>query len=336
MYLRVPCVIVVRSRPTHIPAIAALRALDAAVRHMSFTKAAEELHISQSAVSHQIAYLEQLWGIQLFDRRPRRVEPTREGEALALVVRSFIHQLRSTLDGMDGQPSPADRLKISTTESFALAWLLPRLHKFTQKARDIDVWISTSDSLVDFHSDEFDVAIRLCTTTPPDLEATFVLREYVFPVCSPRLLERISVPQKPRDLLKLPLLFREPVRAGPNWDEWFRYYGIIEGIPDRGLRFPDSFMAIQAALTGQGVALARSAHVVEFLKRKDLVKLLDDAMLSPAAYYFVCPKGQDQNPHINVLKDWLIAEAADDQVEFQHQATLRGPSAREGPATQDG
>ena len=125
-----------RFRPLHHPPIAALRALEAAARHLSFTKAADELHISQSAVSHQIAYLEKLWGIQLFHRRPRRIEPTTEGEALARVVRMFLHELRSTLEAIEGPVSSTDRLKISTTESFALAWLLPRLPNFTQKFKE--------------------------------------------------------------------------------------------------------------------------------------------------------------------------------------------------------
>ena len=163
------------------PPIAALRALEAAARHMSYTKAAVELHITQSAVSHQIRHAEELWGLKLFERRGRRILLTQNGQALIPVVRDFINGLTTTLEELKGEDS-RDSLRVSLLQSFAFKWLVPRLGNFNQERPGIDVWISTTEELVDFSLDNADMGIRLGHGNWPELHVTPLLKEYVFPV----------------------------------------------------------------------------------------------------------------------------------------------------------
>ncbi len=297
------------------PPIATLRALEAAARHLNFTKAAEELCVTQSAVSHQIRHLEDLWGLKLFDRPPRSLVLTRNGQALAPVVRNFFDRLSETLETLKTEVN-RDPLRIDTLQSFAVKWLVPRLNDFHDKFPDIDVWISTNDELVNFVTENVDVAIRLGQGNYPGLHSTLLLREYVFPVCSPAFLKKAGMPASPVDLLKLPLLLRLGDPAHPNWEDWFAEVG-HEGVAViEGPRFPDTNMALQAAMDGQGIALARSAHVYDDLKANKLVKLFDVDYPSSVSYYIVCPSGTENKPKISSVREWLLAEAALVQTEY--------------------
>ena len=168
-----------------LPPTAALRALEAAARHLSYTRAAEELHITQSAVSHQIRHVEGLWGLKMFARRGRRLALTPEGQALVPIVREFMDRLAEALKEL-GSQEERGALRVSLLQSFAYKWLVPRLGEFARIHPEIDVWISTSDRYADFRSADVDVAIRLGTGDWPDLHVTPLLHEYAFPVCSPR------------------------------------------------------------------------------------------------------------------------------------------------------
>lgn len=302
------------------PPIAALRALEAAARHLSYTKAAEELHITQSAVSHQIRHAEELWGLKLFERRGRRLMLTQNGQALVPVVRSFINGLTSTLEDLKGEDN-RDSLRVSLLQSFAFKWLVPRLGHFNQQHPGIDVWISTTEELIDFTLDNADMGIRLGHGNWPELHVTPLLKEYVFPVCSPRLLEELGTPAKPEDLFNYPLLRRSAMDICPRWRDWFRDAGIqIKRIP-KGTKFPDTSMAVQAAIDGQGVALARSAHVSDDLASGRLVKLFNIYSESSVAYFVVCPRGKENNPSILAFTEWLLEEAKIAQEEFDAVVT---------------
>jgi len=297
------------------PPIAALRALEAAARHMSYTKAAVELHITQSAVSHQIRHAEELWGLKLFERRGRRILLTQNGQALIPVVRGFINGLTTTLEELKGEDS-RDSLRVSLLQSFAFKWLVPRLGNFNQERPGIDVWISTTEELVDFSLDNADMGIRLGHGNWPELHVTPLLKEYVFPVCSPRMLEKLGTPSNPSDLFDYPLLRRSAMDICPRWRDWFRDAGIqIKRIP-KGTKFPDTSMAVQAAIDGQGIALARSAHVSDDLASGRLVKLFNIYSESNVAYFVVCPRGKENNPSIVAFTEWLLEEAKIAQTEF--------------------
>ena len=297
------------------PPIATLRALEAAARHLNFTKAADELCVTQSAVSHQIRHLEDLWDLKLFDRPPRGLVLTRNGQALAPVVRNFFDHLSETLETLKTEIK-RDPLRIDTLQSFAVKWLVPRINEFHNEFPDIDLWISTHDELVNFATENVDMAIRLGKGNYPGLHSTLLLKEYVFPVCSPDFIDKVGMPSTHDDLYELPLLLRLGDPAHPNWEDWFAQVGQKDVVVVEGPRFPDSNMALQAAKEGQGIALARSAHVSEDLKAGKLVKLFNYDYPSNVSYYLVCPNGKENTPKIASVRDWLIAEASLAQVEY--------------------
>ncbi|WP_108882290.1 transcriptional regulator GcvA [Anderseniella sp. Alg231-50] len=304
--------------PDHLPPLAALRALEAAARHGSFTRAAAELNVTQSAISHQIRHLEALWGLELFARDARPLALTKSGAALVPVARDFFARLSATLENLRIEDARG-ALKISTLESFALTWLVPRLSDFRERHDGIDVWISTMDQFVDFAVDDVDLGIRLGHGVYPGLHSTLLLREYVFPVCSVQLVKRLGMPANPADLVRFPLLLRHDEVMSSNWDTWLAAAG-VPGLPiDHGPRFPNSNMALQAAIAGQGVALVRSAHVDGSLEAAGLVRLFDVHFPADAAYYLVCPEGAQSRPRIAAFRDWIQAEAARSQQRYDQE-----------------
>ncbi len=303
-----------------LPPTAALRAFESAARHLSYTRAAEELSITQSAVSHQIRHIEQLWELKLFLRRGRSLRLTEAGHVLAPIVRDFIKRLSAKLTELRPGDDRSVSLRVSLLQSFAFKWLVPRLGQFSQQYPSINVWISTTDELIDFSMHEVDVGIRLGHGGWSGLSEELILREYVFPVCSPRFLSRIMPPEAPEDLLRYPLIYRHSQDICPRWRDWFRYAGVeIKSLP-KGSKFPDTSMAVQAAIDDFGVALARSAHVQDDLATGRLVKLFDVSSPSNVAYYFVCPKGRESEPNIRAFHDWVVEEAVLSQREFDRVA----------------
>ncbi len=299
----------------HLPPIAALRAFEAASRHLSFTKAAEELFITQSAVSHQIRHIEDLWEFKLFERASRQLIITKEGQMLVPIVRDFLDGMNRTLSEITSTETRLS-IRVSLVQSLAVKWLVPRLGKFYELEPEISVWISTSDEIIDFSNEEVDVAIRLGHGQWQDLHVEPLLHEYVFPVCSPTFLRRVSRPESPQDLLNYPLLYRHSFDICPRWRDWFADAGIeVKSLP-RGSRFPDTAMSVQAAIDSQGVALARSAHVEQDLEAKRLVKLFDVYSKSPVSYYFVCPHKAIAQPRIAAFRTWLFDEAKQCQETF--------------------
>ena len=291
-----------------LPSITALRALEASSRLLSFTKAADELFITQSAVSHQIRYLEDLWGFKLFERQGRRLITTKEGQMIVPVVREFLENMTRVLGEITNTENRSS-IRVSLVQSLAVKWLVPRLGRFNELYPEISVWIQTSDDIVDFAIDEVDMAIRLGHGEWTEYHLDLLLREYVFPVASPDLLKRLGYPEKPDDLLHYPLLYRHSYDNCPRWRDWFRDAGIaIKSLP-RGSRFPDTSIAVQAAVDHQGIALARSAHVEAELAAGRLIKLFDVFSPSPVSYYIVCPQSAIKQARIAAFRNWLLEEA---------------------------
>ncbi|MGU9956976.1 MAG: transcriptional regulator GcvA [Arenicellales bacterium WSBS_2016_MAG_OTU3] len=309
-----------------LPPISALRTLEAAARHLSYTRAAQELNITQSAVSHQIRHAEELWGLKLFERRGRRIVITEAGQTLAPIVRDFISRMNDALQDLHVSDNHR-AVRVTLLQSLAIKWLVPRLGHFNRDNPDIDVWISASNEVVDLNQDNVDLAIRLGLGNWPGLHSTLLMREYVFPVCSPSLIERLGEPETPRDLLRYPLLRRYLGDICPRWKDWFADAGIqIRAVP-KGTRFPDTGMAIQAAIDGQGVGLARSAHVADDLAAGRLVKLFDVYSPSSVAYYIVTNKARVNQPDIVAFREWLLAEATVSQKEFDRVVAASIPNA---------
>jgi len=304
--------------PIRYPSMSALRALEAAARHLSYTRAAEELFVTQSAISHQIKHIEELWGVQLFQRRGRTLILTEAGHAIVPVVREFVRRLTSTIEDLqEVQPGPT-ALRVTLLQSFAFKWLVPRLGHFNHEYPDINVWISTSDELVDFDSENADIGIRLGYGNWSNLYEELLLQEYVFPVCSPHFLEEYGIPDKPEDLLSLPLLRRNAIDILQRWRDWFRDADVTIRKMPKGTQFPQTSLAIQAAIDDQGVALARSAHVLDDIKAGRLVRLFPEVKSkSNLSYFFVCIRGRESEPQITAFRGWLKREAEISESEFE-------------------
>lgn len=298
-----------------LPPTATLRAFEVATRHATFTSASEELHVTQSAVSHQLKHLEEIWGLQLF-QRGKSLRLTPAGAALAPIVREFFMNLEATLFDLRGQEGRV-RLKVSTTYSFALKWLLPRLPGLSLQHPEILITLETTDKAIHFSSGEPDVAIRFGTGNYPGLYSEFMFREQIFPVASPDLLSRIGVPREPAELLRYPLLTRDGADLVPKWALWFQQVGVGVSALKESVRFADTNMTIEAALLGQGIALARSGHVETEIGDGSLVRLFDVPFPSPVAYYFVCPKGMEAQSHIVSFRNWLLTEAGKAQQDYR-------------------
>ncbi len=308
-----------RLKPQHLPPTSALRALEAAARHLSFTAAAQELNVTQSAISHQIKALEQAWGLPLFERVGRGLRLTPAGKDFAQIAARFIEDLTTTLQRHQNTPL-RQSLRISTVQSFATKWLVPRLHDFQVQHPGVDVWISASEDLVDLGRpagpNRVDAAIRLSQRRFPGLAMTPLLTEQVFPVCSPAFIARWGKPRRPEDLRDLPLLLRNQDRGVPTWADWFEHVGLRDIHLDHGIRFLESSLAIQAALDGHGIALARSAHLSDELSRGNLVRLFRIPFVSPLKYFFVCRQDRAREPAIAAFRDWIVGQAQQTQEEI--------------------
>lgn len=303
----------------HLPPIAALRALACAARHLSFTKAAQELNVTQSAVSHQIRHIEELWEIQLFERRPRQLLLTPAGEELAGIVNDFIDELEKSLENLKADEGHT-ALRVEMLPSLAVKWLVPRLQEFRVEHPEVDVWLSTRQDIRPAMSSMLDAVITLGDGQYPGFASWELMRDYVIPVARPRLLEEYGMPATPADLCKLPLLLRHSGVLSPGWEYWFDHAGVAPEVYQsalrEGTRFPDTNMAIQAAFEGQGVALARSAHVWEDLETGRLVRLFDIHCPSDVSVYFVCRTEQAERPALIAFRDWLLREARESQAAF--------------------
>ncbi len=307
-----------------LPSITALRILEAATRHNNFTQAAQELNITPSAVSHQIRKLEEMWGLKLFERRPRQVAQTRSGQELATFVRSFLFGIKSIIKNLndEGERKP---LRINTMTSFAYKWLVPRLGSFHERHPNIEVWISTSNKLTNFAKENFDTVIRLGAGKYPGLHSTFLLDDFVFPVCSPRVAKNLrNQIKEPANLLKQKLLYRIEDESAPTWLDWFSKAGVETQILPEGPKFPDTNTALLAAMGDQGIALARSSLVHEELLDGHLVKLFDIDLKSPISYFLVCPLGLENVPEVSAFRDWITVEAKKAQTRYQMSPQKKG------------
>jgi len=294
-----------------LPPLNALRAFEAAARHLSFSRASEELHVTPAAVSHQIKALEAHLGIRLFHRRNRTVHLTEAGQSYLNVVRDAFDRLAAATVNL-AERDRVGHLVVALLPSFAAKWLVPRLPRFRACAPEIDVTISTSHEVLDLVGGEADVAIRYGRGAWPGLKALRFLAEEVFPVCSPRLLNEGHPIREPDDLAHHLLLHDEPDKRYPylDWPTWLRTAGATRVDPTRGPTFSDSSMLLQAAIDGQGVALGRSVLVGDDLAAGRLVKPFALSFPANAAYWLVAPPEAWDRPKIKAFRDWLLAEAA--------------------------
>jgi len=290
---------------SRLPPLNALRVFEAAAHHLSFTRAAAELFVTQAAVSHQIKSLEESLGVALFWRRNRSLFLTEAGQQYLPVVREALELIRRGTEDLCQQTLPGT-LSITVLPSFAARWLVPRLGRFIEAHPDIDVKILPSNQLVDFYRDGVDVGVRFGRGQWPGLCTHRLMGDRMIAVCAPALLTRGKPLREPADLRHFTLL--QDADEMEHFPDWLALAG-VEGLDTRrGLFFNDASLLIQAALGGQGVGLVREVLVVEDLRAGRLVQPLPQSMPIPYEYFLVYPEGRAGQPRIRAFRDWLVTE----------------------------
>ncbi|HEV8026488.1 MAG TPA: transcriptional regulator GcvA [Stellaceae bacterium] len=293
---------------TSLPSLNGLRAFEAAARHRSFTRAAVELNVTQTAVSHQIRRLEEQLGVRLFTRRNRALQLTPVAESYLPAVRAAFEDLRQATERLRRRDRD-ELLTVSTIASLAAKWLLPRVALFQETHPGIEVRLTASTHLVDFRREEVDMAVRYGRGHWPGLRADWLMAEDIFPVCSPALLSGEKPLREPKDLVHHTLLHATLARE--DWQLWLTAAGLPTGLAaKRGLTFDQSFMAIQAAIEGHGVALGRTPIVEADIAAGRLVVPFDLVLPAEAGYYVVAPEETANAPKIALFRDWLLASVA--------------------------
>jgi LysR family glycine cleavage system transcriptional activator len=287
-----------------LPPLNALASFEAAARHLSFSKAADELHVTHGAVSRAVRHLEDHLGLPLFKRSTRSVSLTPMGATYSAEVREALDRLAAATAAAMGRDAKGV-LAISTLDSFAGKWLMPRLFRFRRLHGDIDVRLSTSEKLSDFISDGIDVAIRYGRGQYPGLTAELLMQEDVFPVCSPKLLEGSHPLRTPADLVHHTLIHDE---FHIDWPTWFRTVGIDGVDAHRGLMFHSSEHSVHAAVLGDGVVLGRTALVADDLAAGRLVRPFTVSLPAKLAYYLVYPPRALQRFKVKAFRDWIFSE----------------------------
>ena len=296
---------------SRLPPLNSLRAFVVAAKHMSFSKAASELHVTPAAVSQQIRQLEDYLGVELFKRSNRNLLLTAEGQSclpgLTEAFDGIVQSLQQLSAG--GKSGP---LTVSVAPSFAAKWLVPRLDDFRTAAPEIDVRITASMNLVDFDADDIDCAIRYGAGNYAPLFHEKILEETVFPVCSPSLEVIGRLPATPDELRHLTLLHDDSPDQDPScpdWRMWLRAAGVSGIDSARGVRFNQSSLVLEAAIAGQGVALAKGRLAADDIRAGRLIRPFNVSQTLDFAYHCVCPTRKTTLPKVAAFLSWLRAQA---------------------------
>ncbi len=287
-----------------LPSLSGLRAFEAAARHLSVTLAAGELNVTPGAVSLQIRDLEQSLSVRLFDRLPRQLRLTEDGEGYFKAMRSAFRLMREATDELLARARPTT-LSISCTPTFAAQWLVPRLPNFEERLPGIDIRISASNRLVDFVRDGVDIAIRHGFGRYEGLVSERLLDDNLVPVIAPALRETQPL-DEPADLANH-VLIHDVHRQ--DWRLWLEAMGVTGIDAMRGPVFTDSNGAIEAAKAGDGVALVRLSLVAREIQERRLVAPFSRGVSTGLAYYIVYPPGALDRPAVTALRQWLTDEA---------------------------
>lgn len=289
-----------------LPPLNSLKAFDAAARHLSLTRAAEELHVTHGAVSRQLKELESFLGRRLFERHSRGLELTDHGRLLAYTTHRLFNDLRQAIRGLQAVARP-DVVTVSTVPSLAARWLVPRLSAFQARWPGREIRVGTTKRLVDFQRDGVDIALRYGRGGWPGVYSERLFSPREFPVCSPALLEAAKPLRNPGDLKHFTLI--HDMSFG-NWSQWLAAAGVADIDPRHGILLEDMNVALQAAIEGQGVALASWPLVHSDLRAGRLVRPFTVDIPVELSFYLVCEAGREQSPELAPFIGWLREEAA--------------------------
>ncbi len=291
-----------------MPSLTALEFFDAAMRYRSFTRAAAELNVTQSAVSRQIRDLEEFLGQSLFLRVKQRLVATEAGEAYAASIRDILHQVEAATLQVMAYSGKGGVLTVALLPTFGSRWLVPRLGDFISRHGDIQLNLVTQVKPFEFAGSGIDAAIHFGSDTWPNAICHRLMGEAVVPVCSPSLLEGRPEMERPQDVGKFPLL--QLTTRPQGWMDWLHAVGVhgIEGL--HGPRFEEFHMVIQAAIAGLGLALMPRFLIKEELSLGRLVVAINRPVTSNMAYYLVHPELNANLYKVSVFRDWLIEQCA--------------------------
>jgi LysR family glycine cleavage system transcriptional activator len=288
----------------HLPALRTLRIFEAAARHLNYTRAAAELHLTHGAVSHQVKALEAELGVSLFARSGKRTHLTDAGMQLAEGVRDGLDALAAAVARVR-ERSAGHVLTLSVLPSFAAGWLVARLGDFLTRYPGVELNLQSTPTLADFRSDGVDAAIRYGAGRWPGLVTEKLLDDEVFPVASPAFVRRHRLRQ-PEQLLKLPLLRTTRI----TWQPWFAAAGLPATEAQHGPSYSDAELTYQAAARGHGVALGRSSLVAERIEQGTLIAPFALRVPSANAYYLVYPESSLHKAAFAQFRDWLVHQLA--------------------------
>ncbi|MCJ2375756.1 transcriptional regulator GcvA [Vibrio sp. ZSDZ34] len=295
-----------------LPPLNSLKVFEAAARHLSFTRAAEELFVTQAAVSHQIKALEEFLGLKLFRRRNRSLLLTEEGQSYFLEIKDIFTALAEATDKVL-ERSEKGALTISLPPSFAIQWLVPRLADFNEQEPDIDVRIKAVDMDEGSLTDDVDVAIYYGRGNWPSLRADKLYQEYLIPLCSPSLLLGSKPLDTLADLTKHTLLHDT---SRKDWKQFTKQNELVGINVNHGPIFSHSTMVLQAAAHGQGIALGNNVLAQPEIDAGRLIAPFDEVLVSKNAFYVVCHDKQADMGRIATFRDWMLAKAQSEQEEM--------------------
>jgi len=293
------------------PPLNALRAFEAAARHLSMSTAAAELNVTPAAVSHQIKGLEDYLGIKLFHRLQRGLALTDAGETYLPGLQEGFEKIRAATDAVF-ESEVGGPLSVSTTPSFAAKWLVHRLEAFTKDHPEIQVGLYASTPSTDYSAEDGDVGIRYGSGHYPGCRVDKLFEEEVFPVCAPKFLEGDHPLKTPADLMHHTLLHavqHEIDKSYPSWATWLRSYGVEVSGDVPGPHVSPHWMLVEAAAAGQGIALAKATVVEKDLISGRLVRPFDEALHVDHAYWLITPEETAEKPKILTFRTWLVEEA---------------------------
>lgn len=290
-----------------LPSLSALRAFEAAARHLSFRAAAEELSVTHSAISHQVKALEAQLGVMLFRRGPQSVNLTEAGQIYLPVLRDAFDRIAEGTDLIRALETPRE-LTVQVYVTVAINWLIPRLHSFQQRYPEIQVRISTARHSWSFDPEGADVGIVLSEPREPGVQWTKLCDCKIFPVCSASLLESLGRPPEPADVLNHTLL--RVYTAADHWGVWFNQNGLELPKENPQLSFDSYILAYEAAMDRQGIAMVVSPLGAPDLDGQKLARFTDSEAVLPQAWHMVCRPERADRPAVRAFRTWLKEQAS--------------------------
>jgi LysR family transcriptional regulator, glycine cleavage system transcriptional activator len=288
-----------------LPPLNSLKCFESAARHGSFNKAAKELSVTPSAISHQIKGLESFLGLELFRRTKRKVILTEAGESYLKPIKSIFEQLENATSELKSKQKTGS-LRLAVAPAFLTRWLMPRMERFQDRYPDIQIEISSSTGLVDFSANDIDMAVYFGNGDWEDVEAHYLRPARLSPVCNPRLIKPEQPITKPEDMRFYPLL--HVTKRKDEWHDWLQQHDLDPKLFRRGLMFSSGSLTAGAAAQGLGISLTDPELVMPEIEAGTLKVLFNEHLITNRSFYLVYEKRRSVTSAMSAFKEWIIEE----------------------------